>query len=153
MLSDVLVLVGFLKIILAWASADVRPLVGPFAALMLFLGLYHISMLFALSFAWLGFTDVHVIDRVAKGSSAFEIAFTAVQFSVVLILWTPITALEKDLPMTTVPVADIPVLRGWQPQGGSQLNSGLVQKPEAKQEEHFVHVSSHLNFQLSYQLF
>lgn len=50
------------------------------AVLLLFLGAYQICLMFALSFAWLSFSDLDVINAIAKARSGFEIAFTALQF-------------------------------------------------------------------------
>lgn len=50
------------------------------AVLLLFLGVYQICLMFALSFAWLSFSDLDVINAIAKARSGFEIAFTALAF-------------------------------------------------------------------------
>jgi hypothetical protein len=59
------------------------------AGLLWFLALYHLCLLFALCFAWLSFSDLNVINTIAKGASSFEIAFTAVQFTstILTVLW------------------------------------------------------------------
>jgi hypothetical protein len=59
MLSDVFVLIGFLKITfyLDYGS-EYRRLLEPSAVILLFFGFFHISMLFAMSFTWLGFVDI-----------------------------------------------------------------------------------------------
>lgn len=40
--------------------------------------------MFALSFAWLSFSDLNVINAIAKARSGFEIAFTALAFVITL---------------------------------------------------------------------
>jgi hypothetical protein len=50
------------------------------AGLLWFLALYHLCLLFALSFAWLSFADLNVINAIAEARNGFEIAFTVVQF-------------------------------------------------------------------------
>jgi len=50
------------------------------ACLLWALAVYHICLLFALSFTWLSFSDLHVINAIAKARSGFEVAFTALQF-------------------------------------------------------------------------
>jgi hypothetical protein len=62
------------------------------AGLLCFLAFYHICLLFALSFAWLSFSDLHVINAIAKARNGFEIAFTALQF--ISTIWTASWALD-----------------------------------------------------------
>lgn len=49
------------------------------------LALYHICLLWALTFAWLSFSDLSVINSIAKGARSFEVAFTSLQFCSVVI--------------------------------------------------------------------
>jgi hypothetical protein len=58
--------------------------------LLWFLTLYHLCLLFALSFAWLSFADLNVINAIAKARSGFEVAFTALQF--ICTIWTALWA-------------------------------------------------------------
>lgn len=44
------------------------------------LALYHLCLLFGLSFAWLSFSDLHVINSIAKARSVVELSFTALYF-------------------------------------------------------------------------
>ena len=54
-----------------WASVS---------GILTFLAFYHVCLNFALSFAWLAFSDLHAINSLAKARNAFEIAFTAFYF-------------------------------------------------------------------------
>lgn len=53
-------------------------------ALLVLLGVYQLCLLFALDFTWLGFADPGVINEISKDRSAFEVAFSAVMFIVVI---------------------------------------------------------------------
>ncbi|KAI9769804.1 MAG: hypothetical protein M1840_003798 [Geoglossum simile] len=82
-LSDVLVLCGTVTILPRYSTVETRKYKTPLACvtgLFLFLGLYHVCLLFGLSFAWLSFSDLGVINAIAKARNGFEIAFTASQF-------------------------------------------------------------------------
>lgn len=62
-------------------SGHYRSITVIIAAVLCFLGLYHFGLLVALALTWLSFSDLNVINSIAKSRSGFEIAFTAVQFS------------------------------------------------------------------------
>jgi hypothetical protein len=49
-------------------------------AILSFLAIYHVCLLFSLSFAWLAFADLYVINSIAKARNAFEIVFTVIYF-------------------------------------------------------------------------
>jgi hypothetical protein len=64
------------------------------AGILCFFALYHLCLLFALSFAWLSFADLHVINSLAGARSGFEVAFTVLQFCATIgtVCWAVIQA-------------------------------------------------------------
>lgn len=94
-LSDVCVLWGTMKVLIRYE--DIRPSMASdyfagstiIGCLLWFLALYHLCLQFALSFAWLSFADLSVIDKIAEARSCFEIAFTVVQFisTIWIVVW------------------------------------------------------------------
>jgi hypothetical protein len=50
------------------------------AILLLFLSIYHICLLFGLTFVWLQATDPRVVQHIAKARNGFEISYMALQF-------------------------------------------------------------------------
>lgn len=66
------------------------------AVLLLFLGVYQICLMFALSFVWLSFSDLDVINAIAKARSGFEIAFTALAFVSTCVITARAETLKKN---------------------------------------------------------
>lgn len=99
-ISDVFVLWGTVRVLIRYSHLrpNIRKPQSIFcvatvvAVLLLFVGLYQICLMFALSFAWLSFSDLNVIDAIAKARSGSEIAFTALEFvsTIVITFWAKI---------------------------------------------------------------
>ncbi|MCJ1343005.1 hypothetical protein MMC31_001194 [Peltigera leucophlebia] len=91
-ISDVFVVWGTGRVLIRyrhlrpniWKPQSVFCLTAIVAVLLLFIGVYQICLMFALSFAWLSFSDLNVINAIAKARSGFEIAFTALAFVITL---------------------------------------------------------------------
>lgn len=95
--SDVFVLWGTWRVLIRYKhlrpNMEETPGFGAataIAGLLWFLAFYHICLLFALSFAWLSFSDLDAINSIAEARNGFEIAFTAIQF--ISTIWTAIWA-------------------------------------------------------------
>ncbi|KAH0537286.1 hypothetical protein FGG08_005911 [Glutinoglossum americanum] len=81
--SDVFVLWGTCRVLVRYKylrSNTIFRATTVVASLFWFLALYHLILLFVLSFAWLSFSDLNVINAIAEARSGFEVAFTALQF-------------------------------------------------------------------------
>jgi hypothetical protein len=86
--SDVFVLWGVWRVMMRYqylrlttgAPRSLFLIANCMACLLWALAVYHICLLFAVSFTWLSFSDLHVINAIAKARSGFEVAFTALQF-------------------------------------------------------------------------
>ena len=73
------------KIKMEWLKNGVLIVLGIF----LTLSLYHLILQFALSVSWVSFIDLDDLDALARGQLGFEVAFTALQFTILLgiLLW------------------------------------------------------------------
>lgn len=87
--SDVFIIWGVWRIMLRYCyirvkyATKARPIphiINGLACFLWALAFYQICLSFALSFAWLSFSDLRVIDEIAKVRSNFDIAFTTFQF-------------------------------------------------------------------------
>jgi hypothetical protein len=85
--SDIYVVWGICRVIRRYHSLRREDTVfAAVFALLVLLGVYQLCLLFALDFTWLGFADPGVINEISKDRIAFEVAFSAVMFVVVIAL-------------------------------------------------------------------
>lgn len=101
MLSEIFVLWGTWKVLIRYEYLRPKMKETPNvlnatvgAGVLGFLGLYHLCLLFALSFAWLSFSDLNVINAIAKARNGLEIAFTAFHLSCTICTVVWVAALE-----------------------------------------------------------
>lgn len=87
-LSDILILCGFWLILKRFRSPSVRMDAWETTAVgaLWVLGLYQLGLQFALCFVWLGFVDLGTINSIAAARSGVEVAFTAWQLCLYLLV-------------------------------------------------------------------
>ncbi len=104
--SDVFILWGVWRVLIRYKhlrptmeETDSLFLTVTAGGLLWVLAFYQYCLLFALSFAWLSFSDLGVINAIAKGRSSFDVAFTAVQFcsTIGTVLWAALCAEKSSL--------------------------------------------------------
>lgn len=94
--SDVFVLWGVWKVLVRYE--ELRPkkedrnrlsLPTGVGVILWTLAFYQYCLLFALSFVWLSFADLGVINAIAEGRNGFDVAFTTLQFctTILTVIW------------------------------------------------------------------
>ncbi|KAK3386789.1 hypothetical protein B0H63DRAFT_558410 [Podospora didyma] len=97
-LSEVLILPGLWLALKRCRSPSVSSLVvSALTGVLWFLGLYQLGLDFSLCFAWLGFSDVGTINKIAQARSGIDVTFSVVYFLAGLAMMS--TELHPEGPM------------------------------------------------------
>jgi hypothetical protein len=109
--SDVFVLWGVWRVLIRYKKlrptmkeSTSQTLTTAAGGLLWSLAFYQYCLLFALSFAWLSFADLGVINSIAQGRNGFDVAFTALQFCSMIITatWAVLEAQKTTIVRSTV---------------------------------------------------